>query len=47
MTLDPSNRRFLMVSGTVFAVVSVVHLLRLINESPVLLGAWAVPMWIS
>ena len=35
------------VAGTVFAVVAVVHALRLMSSWDVVLGGWAMPMWLS
>jgi len=32
------------ISGSVFAVVALVHLLRIINQSPVIVGTWSIPM---
>jgi len=35
------------VSGSLFAVVALVHLLRLINHWPLILGTWDAPMYVS
>jgi hypothetical protein len=36
-----------LVSGIIFGVVALVHLLRLINQWPLILGPWSAPMSIS
>jgi hypothetical protein len=40
-------RAYLIVTGILFGVVALAHLLRLISGWPVQIGAQAVPMWIS
>lgn len=35
------------VTGTLFGIVALVHLLRLINQWPLILGSWSAPMSIS
>jgi hypothetical protein len=42
-----SQRTFNLVSGMVFAIVVVVHLLRLFLGWPVVIGSWAAPTWLS
>jgi len=42
-----TNRTYLAVSGTLFAIVSLAHLVRSIQELPVQISGWAVPMGIS
>jgi hypothetical protein len=41
------SRRFLRIVATIFAVVALAHLIRIVLALPVQVGAWAVPMWIS
>lgn len=38
---------YLVISGVVFALVAIGHLVRLLQHLPVLFGEWAVPMWAS
>jgi hypothetical protein len=38
---------YLVVSGIIFALVAVLHLVRLVRKTPVQLGGWVVPMNIS
>src|SRR5262249_47692669 len=35
------------VTGVIFAVVALAHLLRIVMGWPVVVGDWAVPMWVS
>jgi hypothetical protein len=42
-----SRKPYLLLSGTIFLVVAVLHLLRLIAGEPVLIGTTVVPLWIS
>lgn len=39
--------KYVLVSGVVFCVVAVIQALRLFNQWPVQVGAFAVPMWFS
>lgn len=41
------TRLYLLISGGIFGVVALLHLLRLIAAWPVQLGPWSVPMWVS
>lgn len=41
------TRSYLVISGAIFAVVGLLHLLRVVNIWPVQLGPWSVPMWVS
>ncbi|HVZ28604.1 MAG TPA: hypothetical protein VG798_08130 [Rhizomicrobium sp.] len=41
------SRRFLRIAATIFAVVALAHLIRIIMAWPVQVGAWAIPIWIS
>ena len=40
-------RAYLLISGVIFGVVALLHLLRIINAWTVQLGPWVVPMWVS
>lgn len=40
-------RGYILVSGFVFAIVSLAQLTRALNQWPVQIGAWSVPVWIS
>jgi len=42
-----SVKTFLRVSGTIFLVVAVVHLLRLVFKWEVILVGWPAPVWFS
>jgi hypothetical protein len=42
-----TNNSFRKTAGTVFAIVAVVHAMRLINGWEVMIGGWAMPMWLS
>ena len=42
-----SARPYLAISGGIFFVVGLLHLLRLLCHWPARLGAWPVPQWIS
>jgi hypothetical protein len=41
------RKSYLVISGVIFGVVAVLHLARLIYQSPVRVGEWAAPMWPS
>ncbi|MBI3575920.1 MAG: hypothetical protein HY083_09760 [Gammaproteobacteria bacterium] len=38
---------YLMVSGTLFALVALLHLLRIVFNWQAVIGSWTVPMWLS
>ena len=38
---------YLLISGTLFALVSIAHLLRIVLQLPVLIEDYAVPMYLS
>ena len=42
-----TKKAYLLVSGAVFAAVSLLHLLRAINGWELRLGPWEAPMWAS
>ncbi len=41
------SRVYLFVSGLMFAVIALLHLLRLVNGWQLELGPWSLPMWVS
>lgn len=41
------NRSYLVTSGSLFGVVALLHLLRVVNGWPVVVGPWSIPMWVS
>ncbi len=41
------RRTFFMVAGSIFALVALAHLLRIYMGWPIVIGNWAVPMWLS
>ena len=42
-----SEKKFLIISGLIFLVVAVIHVLRLALGWQVTIGDWSVPMWVS
>ena len=42
-----NSRTYLAVSGTVFGIVAVLHLLRVVNGWAVVVGPWSAPMGVS
>jgi hypothetical protein len=42
-----NSRTYLAVSGTVFGLVALLHLLRVVNGWPVEVGPWSAPMEVS
>ena len=41
------QKTFSIVAGVIFAVVALLHLLRLYMDWPVVIGDWSAPMWVS
>jgi len=41
------QKTFLIVAGSIFAMVALVHALRILLVWPLVIGNWAVPMWVS
>jgi len=41
------QKTFTLIAGAIFAVVALLHLLRVYMAWPVIIGAWTVPMWVS
>ena len=42
-----TGKRYFILSGGLFGLISLVHLLRLVNQTPAQLGSWNVPFWLS
>ena len=40
-------RTYLLISGSLFGLISLLHLLRLLWHWPAVIGAWTVPLWAS
>ena len=40
-------RVYLVVSGVVFGIVAILHLVRVMNSWAFQLGPWSIPMWVS
>ena len=40
-------KTFSIVAGVIFAVVALLHLLRIYMGWPVVIGDWSAPMWVS
>jgi hypothetical protein len=41
------SKRFLRMTGTIFAMAALAHLLRLVMGWPVMVGGWTIPLWVS
>ncbi len=41
------QKTFTLIAGVIFAVVALLHLLRVYAAWPVMIGGWTVPMWVS
>lgn len=41
------QKTFTIVAGVIFAVVALLHLLRILMGWPAVIGGWTVPMWVS
>ena len=41
------RKTFLVVAGVIFAMVALVHLMRITMGWPIAIGSWSVPMWVS
>ena len=42
-----TTKRYLSVASLIFFLVGLLHLLRLLNNTPVQFGSWLVPQWVS
>lgn len=45
--VDMGTKIYLIVSGGIFCLVAVAHLIRLVNGWSVEVGPWAAPLWVS
>jgi hypothetical protein len=41
------QRAFVIVAGVIFALVALIHLIRICLGWPAVIGDWSVPMWVS
>ena len=41
------QKTFIIVAGAIFAVVALLHVLRILMGWPAVIGGWEVPMWVS
>ncbi len=41
------DQLYVMISGTIFGLVALLHLLRAVNQWPFQLGPWFLPQWAS
>jgi hypothetical protein len=39
-----NKKTYFLISSVVFAIVAIIHLLRIINQFPVVVGTWVIPM---
>lgn len=42
-----NSKSFFLIAGTVFGIVAIAHLLRIVMALPVTIGEWVVPIWAS
>jgi len=42
-----NSRGYLVISGAIFAIVAILHLLRVLNNWVLVLGPWSAPIWVS
>jgi hypothetical protein len=42
-----NRETFCIVAGVIFAVVALLHLLRIYMDWPVVIGDWSAPLWVS
>ncbi len=40
-------KAYLGISGTIFGLIALLHVLRLVLDWPAQIGTWAVPFWVS
>ena len=40
-------RAYLLVTRTLFALIALVHLTRMLTHSSAVIGGWAAPLWVS
>lgn len=41
------QKTFTLLAGVIFAIVALLHLLRIYMGWPIVIGDWTVPMWVS
>ncbi len=41
------QKEYIVFSGVIFGVIAVLHLLRLVYATPVTVGEWEIPVWVS
>jgi len=41
------QKTFTIVAGAIFAIVALLHVLRILMGWPAVIGGWEVPMWVS
>ena len=41
------SRSYLVISGTIFGIVSILHWLRVLNGWAFVVGPWSAPIWVS
>ena len=42
-----SEKTFVKVASAIFALVAILHLVRILMGWPAIIGTWALPMWVS
>ena len=42
-----NDKLFHLIAGTIFALVALLHVLRIYMGWPVVVGVWSAPMWVS
>ena len=42
-----NSKAYFVISGTIFGLVALAHLLRVVYQTPIHVGTWAFPMWLS
>ena len=47
MSREIWSKWYLIISGAIFFLVAVFHLLRLVYHWPITVGTWAIPLWPS
>jgi hypothetical protein len=41
------QKKFVLLTGVIFALLALFHLLRIYMGWPVVIGGWTIPMWLS
>ncbi len=42
-----TEKLYLIISGAIFAIIGVLHLLRILFQWPAIVGIWSVPLFVS